>query len=116
MIRNVVIDHVNKRKRTTAGAQSFAQDPSQSEQQVAEVEDKIEEEWKTYVANLAMERVKDIFSGKAVEVFSLSLDEVPTQEIAQRLEITPESVYTLKNRVRSRYIREVKALIEELEG
>lgn len=46
----------------------------------------------------------------------MSLNEVPAKEIAKKLNLALDSVYTLKSRVRARFIKEVKALMDELEG
>ena len=82
----------------------------------SDVEHLIEEEWMLYMTSFAMERMRSIFSGEAVNVFSLSLDGHSADEISKRLNITRDSVYTLKNRVKSRFITEVRAIMEEVEG
>lgn len=82
----------------------------------SDVERLIEEEWMLYMTSFAMERMKTIFSGEAVNVFSMSLDGHSAEEIATRLNLTRDSVYTLKNRVKSRFIKEVRAIMEEVEG
>ncbi len=72
-------------------------------------------EWKTYITKLALDKVKESFSGKAIQVFELSLAEVPAEEIARRLNMQRFSVYSLKNRVKRRLLEEVGKLREELE-
>jgi RNA polymerase sigma factor (sigma-70 family) len=81
----------------------------------SDVEKLIEEEWMLYMTSFAMERLRGIFSGEAVNVFSLSLDGIPADEIAKQLNLTRDSVYTLKNRVKARFIQEVHALMQEME-
>ena len=75
----------------------------------------IENEWKAHITDLAFERVRGVFSGKAIDVFLLSMDEVDAEEIARRHRLSTNSVYTLRNRVKTRMIREVRDLIERLE-
>lgn len=75
----------------------------------------IEKEWEIYMTNFALERLRGIFSDTAVAVFEMGLDGVPTSEIAERLHITVDSVYTLKNRVKSRFIKEINAVMREVE-
>ena len=72
-------------------------------------------EWKVYITKLALDKVRESFSGKAMEVFELSLEEVPAEEIARRLNMQRFSVYSLKNRVKRRLLEEVGKLREELE-
>jgi len=80
-----------------------------------EIDRLIEAEWATYIASLGMERVRERFQGNAIEVFELSLDEVPVEEIASRTGLTVASVYTLRKRVKKRLYLEIRSLIEELE-
>lgn len=82
----------------------------------SDVEHLIEEEWMLYMTSFAMERMRKIFSGEAVKVFSLSLDGLSADEISKRLNITRDSVYTLKNRAKSRFITEVRAIMDEVES
>lgn len=80
-----------------------------------DIENIIEEEWKSYLTSLALERVKTVFSGKAVEVFNMSMLEYSNEQISEKLDISIDSVYTLKNRVKSRYVKELKVLMEDLQ-
>jgi RNA polymerase sigma factor (sigma-70 family) len=82
----------------------------------SDLEKIIEDEWSKYITSFALDRLKNIFSGKAIEVFSLSLDGYSTDEIAEKLSLTRDSVYTLRNRVKACFIKEVRALIWEFEG
>ncbi len=75
----------------------------------------IEEEWMLYMTSFAMDRLRGIFSAEAVNVFSLSLDGLSADESAKKLNLTRDSVYTLKNRVKARFIQEVHALMHEME-
>ncbi|VGO19335.1 RNA polymerase sigma factor [Pontiella sulfatireligans] len=82
---------------------------------VEEFDTLFQREWKVYITKLAIDKVRDSFSGKAMDVFELSLDEVPAEEIARRLNMQRFSVYSLKNRVKRRLLKEVEKLREELE-
>jgi RNA polymerase sigma-70 factor (ECF subfamily) len=97
----------------------------ESEQQFAEIlqtmssddmENLIQAEWSNYITSYALNRLKDIFSGQAINVFSMSLDGLSADDIAKELNLTRDSVYTLKNRVKARFIKEVHALVREFEG
>ena len=81
----------------------------------ASIEEVIEKEWCDYVAGLAMEKVQEVFSGKAIEVFRLSLQEIKANEIAERLEITEDTVYSLRSRVKRRLKQEITKLREIIE-
>ncbi len=80
-----------------------------------ELEEVFEREWKGYITTKAMENLKGIFSGKAIEAFEMTMEEVPVDEICKKLEIKKESLYVLRNRVKSRFIEEVRHLTRELQ-
>jgi RNA polymerase sigma factor (sigma-70 family) len=75
----------------------------------------IEDEWKAHITMLALQRVRGVFSGKAIDVFLLSMEGVEVEEIAHLQRLSTNSVYTLRNRVKTRMIREVRQLIQKLE-
>jgi len=75
----------------------------------------IEREWKQYIYKLGLERVDEQFRGQAVEVFQLAMQGMATSEIAEHTKLTPNSVQTLRNRVKKALMHEVNNLIEELE-
>jgi DNA-directed RNA polymerase specialized sigma24 family protein len=61
-----------------------------------------------------MKRVKACFSGHAIEVFELTLKEVPAEEIARRLDIKIDTVYKLRKRVNRKLREEATQLQQEL--
>ena len=81
----------------------------------SDVERLIEDEWKSYLTKVALQNIKGIFSGKAVDAFEMTLEEVPVEEICQKLDLKKESLYVLRNRVKSRFIEEVRHLSKELQ-
>jgi len=82
----------------------------------SDMEKLVEEEWMVYLTNQALDRMREVFSGEAVNVFSLTLDGLPVEEIAKQLNLSPASVYTLRCRVKSRFIKEVRALMGRVEA
>jgi RNA polymerase sigma-70 factor (ECF subfamily) len=63
-----------------------------------------------------MERLNASFSGKAMYVFTMTLDGKSVDDIASALELTKDSVYVLRNRVQSRFRREARQLRNNLEN
>lgn len=117
VVRNAVVDHfaeTRRRGKLMEQGQAFFQ--MLNETPPSEIEQRIESEWVRYVTDLALERIRKVFSGEAVAVFTMSLNEKPAKEIAEELNLTVDSVYTLKSRVKARFIREVKAVMNELEA
>lgn len=80
-----------------------------------DIESAIEEEWKSYLTSVALENMKTIFSGKAIEAFEMTLEEINVDEICQKLDLKKESLYVLRNRVKTRFIEEVRHLSKELQ-
>ena len=77
-----------------------------------ELERLISIEWEKHIVELAISNIKGMFSGVAIQVFELSLIGKSRDEIAEALKIKPESVKTLRTRVRKRLTIEIKLLRE----
>ena len=116
VIRNAAIDHLNKEhvysrhKNEVAEALVLLNSVSESE-----FEKVIDSEWRAYLGPLAFERVSKRFSGQAMEVFKMSMEGSSGTEIAEKLNLTTDSVYTLRGRVKSTIKREIQLLIDDLE-
>jgi RNA polymerase sigma factor (sigma-70 family) len=117
IIRNRVLDHFRKNKSYTEKIQSH-----QDEEKIMahykstiDLEEFFKQEWETYLVQKALENFQAVFSGKAIEAFTLCLSNQSVNEIAEQLGIQPQSVINLKNRVLARLIPEVARLRNELE-
>lgn len=116
--RNCARDHFRDTMQRAERLEEVAQDVRLSYLKPirqADVDRIAEREWELHLAGLALSRIKDQFSGRAIKVFVMSLQGVPVQEIARQLELKENSVYRLKNRVKKQLIMEIKVLREELE-
>lgn len=78
-------------------------------------EKQVEAEWVAHVTNLAMERTEKKFTGKAMEVFRLSLDGMSIGEIAEKLDLKQQTVSVLKSRVKSKLVTEIQEIRRDLE-
>ncbi len=117
VVRNAVYDQFTETKRQRALLEQEIESLRMLEQQPAsEIEQLVEEEWADYVTSIALRRIEKLFSAESVQSFTMSLDGTSAQEIAEALNLTVDSVYTLKSRVKARFIKEIKAVIDELEG
>ena len=117
VVRNAVYDQfaeTQRRRKLLQQELEFLQ--MLEEEPASEIEHLIEQEWAEYVTSLAMERIQKLFSDEAVKSFTMILDGTSAKEIAEELNLSPDSVYTLKSRVKARFIKEIKAVIDELEG
>ncbi len=116
VVRNAAYDYfssIKSRRKLMEKEQDIANVLHKTSQE--DMEKLVEDEWMAYLTSFALDRMRGIFSGQAVEVFSMSLDGVAAEEISEKLGISRDSVYTLKNRVKSRLIKEVHAMMKEME-
>jgi RNA polymerase sigma-70 factor (ECF subfamily) len=111
VIRNTVYTHcsqaASRKRRDTNAAVANVVPP--------DIEDIIESEWRKHIIALVTERLNASFSGKAMDVFTMTLDGKSVDDIASALELTKDSVYVLRNRVQSRFRQEARQLRSYLE-
>ncbi len=111
VIRNTFYTHcsqaASRKRRETNAAVANVVPP--------DIEDIIESEWRKHIIALVIERLNASFSGKAMEVFTMTLDGKSVDDIALALELTKDSVYVLRNRVQSRFRKEARQLRSHLE-
>jgi len=81
----------------------------------SELDDLVEKEWELFILNRALDRVEPDFSGQAMNAFKLSLEGLDSAQIAERLNLKPDSVTKLNRRVKSKMIEQIKQLKIELE-
>ncbi|MEP2776700.1 MAG: sigma-70 family RNA polymerase sigma factor [Luteolibacter sp.] len=117
LIRNTALNIIRTRSRRPDGP---SLDDAESGQVLIlsdspEITEKVEQEWQRYVVELAMERVKKMFSGNAVAVFEKSMDGQSVESISEELNIKTNTVYILKHRVKTLLMKEIKALRADLE-
>lgn len=116
VIRNAALVHFRKQKSRQERIRVFGEEQSiDCMDQASDIDQRIEQEWSAYVANLAMDRVRAVFKGQAIRVFELGLDGLSAAEIAEKTELSVSSVYTLRKRVKKRLYLEIRAVVAELE-
>ncbi|WP_372807409.1 RNA polymerase sigma factor [Pontiella sp.] len=119
LIRNQVLDHIRGSQRRTRKHASAAEDetvdsiPSITEPEVEKI---IQQEWEVYIVELALKNISTLFSERAIEAFSMSIDGGSTAQIAEHLGVKPNSVIKLRNRVKERLVIEIQHLRNELES
>ncbi len=74
-----------------------------------------EKEWRTYLCNMALDRVSEQFSGKAVQVFRMSLKGMDAKQIADQMDLKESTIYVMRKRVKERLVAEISRLRVELE-
>lgn len=81
----------------------------------SELDQMVEADWKKHLTQLAMKKIEKAYRGQALEVFKRTLDGQDAASISQQLQLTIDSVYTLRNRVKKSFVQELQRLMHELE-
>ena len=114
VIRNTVINYIRdnaKAKNMLAPETENLLDPESEN----ELNCHIQSEWEAYVTNLALERIKPLFSDNALKIFNMVLDNISVNEIAKELDLSPDSVYKMKTRTVKRLKEEIKIIRDDTE-
>jgi len=80
-----------------------------------EIESLVDKEWKTYILKIALERIKKSYTGHAVSVFEMDLDGMESSEIAEKLNIKINTVYSLRRRIKQSMIFEIQEVVREID-
>ena len=116
VIRNRSRQYFRDTYRSEKRVNSYAKEnPGLFDFESPQIDEMIQKEWETYVSTLAMQRIKKVFSPRAIQVFESSLDGRSSEEIAKDTGLTVSSVYTLKKRVKKSLILEIRKTVSELE-
>lgn len=118
LIRNQALDQVKmaKRYKNRVDKKAVVDLIPEDEKNIAKTElDKvIESEWEKHIIKVALGNIRSLFSEQAIYVFEQSLLGKNSEELSQKLDIKPNSVNKLKNRVKMRMIEEVEHLRNHL--
>lgn len=112
IVRNSAIDYFRKHSGKSTEELQEESLPSSTE---PDIENFIQEEWEVHIISLALNQVKPLFSEKAMQAFELAMDNESTEDIAVKLDITPNAALKLKNRVKHRMVQEINLLRQKLE-
>lgn len=116
IIRNCALNYHRDRKRITNKVDNLGENLEVIVSYKAEEFERIiEKEWHNYVLDLAFEKLGKIFDQNIIRCFKMTLDRKSPEQISKALNITKESVYTLRSRFKARLTAEVRQILEELE-
>ena len=110
---NTVKDYFRS-KKNQANANSTPFEENYNDFDDPAIDQMMENEWKSYITNMAWENIKGSFSDKVRQVFLMTADEIPADDIAQKIGIAKSSVYVYRKRVLEAFSREVIRLNNEL--
>mgnify|MGYP001014042110 CR=1 FL=1 len=82
----------------------------------AEIDKLAAREWKSYISNMAWDKVKDDFSEISRQIFEASMHEDSNSVLAEKFNVAESSVRVYKMRVRKTLLKEIVRLNQELGG
>lgn len=112
VIRNTVIDS-SKSMKAREAYEAKASELKIDKQ--SDLEFWIEEEWREHLYNKVLKHLQKFFSGQAIDIFMLDMDGLSTDQISEELSIKKNTVYVLRNRVKQKFMNELKHLRSVLE-
>lgn len=115
MSHNTALDVIKSRQRYSNRLEKYKNVDHFQKLSDPEIDRMADEEWQTYITNLAWKNVSPEFSEKVKVAFERSLKGDDAEIIAEDLGLTKNAIYVYKKRVRERLTEEVRKLKEELE-
>ena len=113
IIRNTIARHFNKLNATKARENAYHELGNNNESN--NLEEIIEAEWKEHLTKLAFERLKESFSESSIQVFTLSLEGKDSDTIAKELDLSKNSLFVLRSRIKKAFKKEVENIRRHLE-
>ena len=113
--RNTVLNIIKKRKREShklENANHAKVEAVRTTIDVPEVDESMEREWEDYISTLAWEKIEPDLTDQLKTIFLMSLEGVSRQEIADKLDLPPNTVSVYKKRVIARLQKKCQQLDE----
>ncbi len=113
--RNTVLNIIKKRKREShklENANHAKVEAVRTTIDVPEVDEIMEREWEDYISTLAWEKIEPDLTDQLKTIFLMSLEGVSRQEIADKLDLPPNTVSVYKKRVIARLQKKCQQLDE----
>ncbi|VGO12589.1 hypothetical protein PDESU_01142 [Pontiella desulfatans] len=115
LVRNTAYSHLTKNSRLKTREEKYATDPTGPIPEQHDFEEMYQKQWEAYICTVAFKRIQPKFTGKAVEVFQMTMDGQDADKICHKLKLTKETVYCLRTRVKNALIDEVARLCQQME-
>ena len=78
------------------------------------IDEIIESEWDSYIANLAWENVRGRFKENTQKAFTMYLEDIEVDKIAEELKVKKNTVYVYINRIETHIKEEIRNLSDQL--
>lgn len=115
VIRNEALNYVKSQKKWASIKLLDSDIPIEYEKVESETEEMIEKEWQAFLCEKIMDHMNVLFTGRAMEVFTMTIEGEDAETIAEKLDLKVETVYKLRSRVKAKFKRELKELKDKIE-
>ena len=117
VIRHTAYNTLDKRKREQRKRDALRDENSDELNQYSEPEFQqiVDQEWKSYLANLALKQLESVFGENARQCFLDGMQGISATDTAERLQLSVETVYSSRKRVKARLLRELQNLRQQIE-
>ncbi|MCM8533277.1 MAG: RNA polymerase sigma factor [Lentisphaeraceae bacterium] len=115
IVRNKGVDYIRKhtnRKNKLDNQSDLLLSPLMSEN-TNDLQKAVEEEWNKHISDLAWKTIEEEFSENVRKAFLLSVEGISGEEIAERLDVQVNSIYTYKKRIRNRLKEVIRGLNDQ---
>lgn len=112
--RNNVRDFYKKIFRHNAKIDNAAKAFLNEEENFSKFDEVAEEEWKSYIASMALDNIRDKYADNVIEVFIRLSEGGTPASVAQEMNLPPNTVSVYKKRVTAQLCREIRRLNHEL--
>lgn len=112
--KRTLVDYWRKEGRYNQKKEEYGKDAGIHLTESSNLDELMDREWKAHISNLAMEKIRKRFSGKAVDVFYALLEGKSIAEVAREFGIAENSVYVYRSRVSEKLAAEINYLKTQL--
>jgi RNA polymerase sigma factor (sigma-70 family) len=112
--KNTVRDFYKHIKRQNTKVENASKSSLQESSSMPDIDEIAEKEWKAYIANMALDNIKDKFSETVIEVFRMLSQGKSRSCVAEEMDLPPNTVSVYKKRVTAMMHKEIRRLNVEL--
>ncbi|MFC4993226.1 RNA polymerase sigma factor [Rubritalea tangerina] len=115
VIRNTAFTYLSSKNSEKARIDLYFSEENNPANKESKLDSIMDEEWRSYISNTAMEALREKFNAQSIEIFERSLEGAKAPELAAEYNLQENTIYRIKNRVKERLIVEIARLRKELE-
>lgn len=113
--RNTAYSYLSSRQNESKRIETYFSSDSNSEEKNGKLDALMEGEWKSYITNLALEKIRPSFSSQSIDIFEQSLAGQTAEQLGEKYELKSNTIHRIKNRVKEKLIIEINELRRDLE-